>query len=85
MHLEALQESFLSDINVHLGYTCYFGGHIGFGITMTLPFQKRTFRPKISGIRGITQVSVLHWFKFKSKFIHGIISVNPLTVHMTRR
>ena len=38
MHLEALQESFLSDINVHLGYTCYFGGHIGFGITMTLPF-----------------------------------------------
>ena len=35
MHLEVLQRSFSSETNVYLGYTCYFGGHIGFGIKMT--------------------------------------------------
>ena len=30
-----LQESFLSETNVYLGYACYFGGHLGFGIKMT--------------------------------------------------
>ena len=35
MYLETLQESFLQETNVYLGYTCYFGGHIGFDINMT--------------------------------------------------
>ena len=30
MHLETLQGSFLSGTNVYLGYTCHFGGHLGF-------------------------------------------------------
>ena len=62
MHFEFLQGSFLSVTNVYLGYTGYFGGHLGFGIKMTPKhnFKTRTteriLRPKISGIRGITQV-----------------------------
>ena len=30
MHLEALQGSFSSEPDVHLGYTRYFGGHVEF-------------------------------------------------------
>ena len=35
MHLEALQASFLSETNMYLGYTCHFGGHVGFGMNIT--------------------------------------------------
>ena len=35
MHFEALQGLFLSETNVYLGSTCYFGRHLGFGIKMT--------------------------------------------------
>ena len=52
MHLEAMQASFLSETNVYLGYTCYFGGHLGYGSKMPPPpniilHQKRVRRHKI--------------------------------------
>ena len=37
MHLEALHASFLSETNVYLGYTCFFGGHPWFDIKTPNP------------------------------------------------
>ena len=54
MHLEALQGSFLAETNVCLGYSCYFGGHLGCGIKMTLKhnFNARNgfVAPKLVGL-----------------------------------
>ena len=62
------------------GILVIFGGYLGFGIKMTPPpplpnkqKQKHNFntwkrirRPEISGIRGITLVSVSHWSKSRN-------------------
>ena len=75
VHLEALQASFLSETNVYLGYARYFwrsswNWHQDYPPPPHPPqqtktetqfqHQKRIRRPKISGIRGITLVSVSH-------------------------
>ena len=60
MHLEALQGAFLSETNVYLGYTFYFGGRLGFGIKVTL---KDNFSTR-NGFIALTLVGleVLHKF-----------------------
>ena len=60
MHLEALQGPFSPETNVYLGYTCYFGGHIGFGIKIT-PHQN--FRNGYIALK-IVGLEVLHKFLF---------------------
>ena len=72
-HLEALQASFLSETNVYLGCTCLYFlwpswiWHRDESSNIILTqHQKRTGRPKISWIRGIALVSVLHWSKSKN-------------------
>ena len=60
MHLEALQGPFSPETNVYLGYTCYFGGHIEFGIKIT-PHQN--FRNGYIALK-IVGLEVLHKFLF---------------------
>ena len=60
MHLEALQGSFLSETNVYLGYTCYLGGHLGFGIKMN---PKHNFNTRNGFVAlQLVGLEVLHKF-----------------------
>ena len=60
MHLEALQGLFLSETNVYLDPTCYFGSHLGFGINMTLKHNFNTRNGFV--ILKLVGLEVLHKF-----------------------
>ena len=60
MHLEACQGSFLSETIVYLGYTYYFGGHLGFCIKMT---TKHNFNTR-NGFVALKLVGLKELHKF---------------------
>ena len=66
VHLEALQASFLSETNVYLGYTRYFGGHLGIGIKMCPPNkqkQKHNFNTRNGFVAlKLLGLEVLLWY-----------------------